>query len=64
VPIPLREEKAFGLDVDELSSLITDRTRLLILNSPHNPTGGVLSKENIHDIAAAIGDPRHHGVVG
>ena len=56
VPIRLREEKDFGLDVDELSSLINDRTRLIILNSPHNPTGGVLSRTNIRDIAQAIGD--------
>jgi len=56
VPIRLCEEKDFGLDVDELASLINDRTRLMILNSPHNPTGGVLSKQNVHDIAAAIGD--------
>src|SRR5882724_6147617 len=56
VPIRLREEKDFGFDVDELASLITDRTRLIILNSPQNPTGGVLSKQDIQDIAAAIGD--------
>ncbi len=56
VPIRLREEKDFGLDVDELASLITDRTRLIILNSPQNPTGGVLTKQDIHDIAAVIGD--------
>jgi aspartate aminotransferase len=56
VPIKLREEKDFGFDVDELASLITDRTRLIILNSPHNPTGGVLGKRDIDDIAAAIGD--------
>ena len=56
VPIRLREEKDFGLDVDELASLINDRTRLIILNSPHNPTGGVLSKRDIRDIAEAIGD--------
>jgi aspartate/methionine/tyrosine aminotransferase len=56
VPIRLREEKDFGFDVDEMASLITDRTRLIILNSPHNPTGGVLSKHDIHDIANAIGD--------
>jgi aspartate aminotransferase len=56
VPIRLREEKDFALDVDELSSLINDRTRLIILNSPHNPTGGVLGKQNIRDIAEAIGD--------
>ena len=41
VPIRLREEKDFGFDVDELASLISDRTRLIILNSPQNPTGGV-----------------------
>ncbi len=48
VPIRLREEKDFGLDVDELASLITDRTKLIILNSPQNPTGGVLSRADIH----------------
>jgi aspartate aminotransferase len=56
IPIRLHEEKDFGLDVDELASLITDRTRLIIINSPHNPTGGVLSKQDIRDIADAIGD--------
>src|SRR5437660_11123851 len=56
VPIQLREERDFGLDVNELAALINDRTRLIILNSPQNPTGGVLSKSAIHDIAAAIGD--------
>ncbi|MGA9813531.1 MAG: pyridoxal phosphate-dependent aminotransferase [Terriglobales bacterium] len=55
VPIRLREEKDFGFDADELASLITDRTRLIILNSPQNPTGGVLSKQDIHDIAKVIG---------
>jgi len=56
IPIRLREEKDFGLDVDELASLITDRTKLVILNSPQNPTGGVLDRADIRDIAAAIGD--------
>jgi aspartate/methionine/tyrosine aminotransferase len=56
VPIRLREEKDFGLDVDELATLINDRTKLIILNSPQNPTGGVLNKQAIHDIAEAIGD--------
>jgi len=56
IPIRLREEKDFAFDVDEFSSLITDRTRLIILNSPQNPTGGVLSKRDIEQIAAAIGD--------
>jgi aspartate aminotransferase len=56
VPIPLREERDFSLDVNELASLITDRTRLIILNSPHNPTGGVLNKQDILDVAEAIGE--------
>lgn len=56
VPIRLREELDFRLDVNELADLITDRTRLIILNSPHNPTGGVLSERDIADIAAAIGN--------
>ena len=56
VPIQLHEERDFGLDVNELASLITDRTKLIIINSPQNPTGGVLSKRDIQDIAAAIGD--------
>ncbi len=56
MPIRLHEEKDFGLDVDELASLISDRTKLIILNSPHNPTGGVLSEQDIRDIAEAIGE--------
>jgi aspartate/methionine/tyrosine aminotransferase len=56
VPIRLREEMDFRLDVDELKGLINDRTKLLILNSPHNPTGGVLTKEDIDEVAGAIGD--------
>src|SRR2546430_16515400 len=56
VPIHLREERDFSLAVDELASLITDRTKLIILNSPQNPTGGVLNQQDIHDIADAIGD--------
>ena len=56
VPIRLREEKDFGFDVNELASLITDRTRLIIINSPQNPTGGVLTQQDIRDIADVIGD--------
>jgi len=56
VPIRLREERDFGFDVNELAALINDKTRLIIINSPQNPTGGVLSKQEIHDIADAIGD--------
>jgi aspartate aminotransferase len=56
VPIRLREELDFQLDVNELADLITDRTRLVILNSPHNPTGGVQTERDVRDIAAALGD--------
>src|ERR1700686_1451566 len=56
VPIPLREERDFRLDVNELASLISDRTKLIILNSPQNPTGGIITKSDVEDIAAAIGD--------
>lgn len=51
VPITLREERDFSLDVEELKSLVTDRTRLIILNSPQNPTGGVLPPEDLEAIA-------------
>ena len=56
VPIHLREERDFSLDVNELASLINDRTRLIILNSPENPTGGVLERRDIEQVAQAIGD--------
>src|SRR6202167_3698728 len=56
VPIRLWEEKDFSLDVEELDHLITDRTKLIILNSPHNPTGGTLSKKDVGAITNAIGD--------
>jgi aspartate/methionine/tyrosine aminotransferase len=56
IAIPLREERDFSVDVKELASLITGRTKLIILNSPHNPTGGVLTKKDILEIAEAIGD--------
>jgi aspartate/methionine/tyrosine aminotransferase len=56
VPIHLREDRDFALDLDELADKITSRTKLIILNSPHNPTGGVLSERDIRKVAAAIGD--------
>jgi aspartate/methionine/tyrosine aminotransferase len=56
VPIRLREDRDFRLDVNELACLITERTKLIIINSPQNPTGGVLTRRDIHDIAEAIGD--------
>ena len=44
VPLPLREEIDYRMDPNELADLITDRTRLIVLNSPHNPTGSVLDQ--------------------
>ena len=56
VPIHLREERDFSLDVDELAALITDRTKLIILNSPHNPTGGVIERRGVEQVAKVIGE--------
>ena len=56
VPIRLREELEFRVDVDELASLLNDRTKLIIVNSPQNPTGGVLTEDDVAAIASAIGD--------
>src|SRR5271167_3006888 len=56
VPVHLREDRDFRLDVDELAKDITDRTKLIIINSPQNPTGGVMTKEDVQGLAAAIGD--------
>ena len=56
VPIPLREEREFAMDVDEMAGLITASTKLIILNSPQNPTGGVLARTDIEHVAAVIGD--------
>ncbi len=50
-PIALREENGFGMDMDEFESMITPRTRLVIINSPQNPTGGVLSSEQLDRLA-------------
>src|SRR5205809_5795434 len=56
VPIRLREELDFRLDVSEFAGLINERTKLIILNSPQNPTGGVLTNNDIEGITRAIGD--------
>jgi aspartate aminotransferase len=45
--VTLREETGFRLDLDELRSLITPRTRMIIINTPQNPTGGVLTDEDV-----------------
>ena len=54
VPIPIRMALDFRLDVDELASLITPRTKLLVINSPANPSGGVLTREDIERIAELV----------
>jgi aspartate/methionine/tyrosine aminotransferase len=51
VPLPLREVNDFVPDLDELRGLINARTKLLVLNSPHNPTGGVIEADAIREIA-------------
>jgi len=51
VPSHLREERDFRLDAEELSSLVNARTKLIIINSPQNPTGGVLTREDLRLIA-------------
>jgi aspartate/methionine/tyrosine aminotransferase len=52
VPLPLREENGFQPDLDELRRLVSPRTKVLVLNSPNNPTGGVLTRDAIREIAA------------
>jgi len=52
VPVRLREEDGFRLDLEQLAALIGPRTRALVLNSPHNPTGGVLTGPDLETIAA------------
>ena len=60
VPCPIRQENGFRLDPGELASLVTPRTRLIIINSPANPTGGVSTREDIEQIAAVA---REHELV-
>ena len=56
VPIALKEERAFSLDVNELADLITERTRLLIINSPQNPTSGIIPPGDLEAIAEIVVD--------
>ena len=56
VPVPLLESRSFSFDLDLLRSKITDKTKLLILNSPQNPTGGVIPREDIAAIAEIVRD--------
>lgn len=54
VGLPLRESRRFAFDPDELASRITPKTRLLILNTPHNPTGGLLTRADLEAIAEVL----------
>ncbi len=54
VPIPLLENKAFSFDLDFVRDHLTARTRLLILNSPQNPTGGVIPESDLRELASLI----------
>jgi len=56
VPIPLKEENDFRLDPEYVKEKITKNTKLIILNSPENPTGGVLTREDLKAIADCIAD--------
>jgi aspartate/methionine/tyrosine aminotransferase len=56
VPVPLREENEFRLDPEELASLITDRTRLVVLNSPENPCGSALTPQDLERVAEVLAD--------
>jgi aspartate/methionine/tyrosine aminotransferase len=51
VPLQLSERRDFRINLDELESKVSSKTRLIIINSPHNPTGGVLTKSDLHEIA-------------
>lgn len=54
VSVPLLESKAFRLDLNALEAALTPKTKILVLNSPHNPTGGILTRDDITTIAAMI----------
>ncbi len=51
VPLPLLESKGFSFNIEDLKALITKKTRMIVINSPQNPTGGILSQEDLREIA-------------
>jgi aspartate/methionine/tyrosine aminotransferase len=61
VPVPMRlyESRDFNIDVDEVASQITDKTRLMIINSPNNPCGSIIARE---DLEALAGLAKEHGI--
>jgi len=52
-PVPLLEENSFSFDLDAFDDLVNEKTKLVVLNSPANPTGGVMPQEDLEHIAAA-----------
>lgn len=56
VPLPLVEERGFSLDLDMLRAKLSPRTKVLMINSPQNPTGGVIPEEDIRAIAELVRD--------
>jgi aspartate/methionine/tyrosine aminotransferase len=56
VPLPVREDSDYGFDAEGLGALLSERTKLVIFNSPHNPTGGVVDAEDLHAAAAMIAE--------
>jgi aspartate/methionine/tyrosine aminotransferase len=56
VPLPLKEENDFRLDLEDFKKKISRKTKMIILNSPENPTGGVLTRDDLKTIADCIGD--------
>ena len=56
VPMPLKEENGFALDTEDTVEKISDKTKMIILNFPENPTGGVLTEENLTSIADKVRD--------
>ncbi|MBV9504840.1 MAG: pyridoxal phosphate-dependent aminotransferase [Acidobacteriia bacterium] len=56
VPMPLEESRGFSFDLDLFRDLLTDRTKIVILNSPQNPTGGVIPRDDLKQIALLLRD--------
>lgn len=56
IPIPIREENDFAFSADEVIGLLTDKTRLVIVNSPANPCGGVTPREEVEKLVVALAD--------
>lgn len=60
VPLPLQESKEFRFDLSDLEDRITEKTRMLIINTPQNPTGGILTEDDLRGIAELA---NHHDLI-